>query len=379
MKKTGAIIILFIFGITLLSCKKSAEPDKEEDAGPDPAKNYVKGEKVSGSAGATLLLRADGTVRNVNYYTMTQPNLTGIIAVEGGFGHVLALKNDGTVWAWGSNNSKGELGDSSFTQPNGIVQVKGLTNVAAIAAGNKYSLALKNDGTVWAWGIDTTGQLGDSSMLARNYPVRVHDLNNVVSISAGFDHALAVKSDGTVWGWGNGTFSNLGTGAQLTEREPILVAGINGVSSVSAGCFFSLALKNDGTVWGWGYNNEGELGDGTTTMRSIPMQVTGMVNVRKISAGYQHSLALKNDSTIWAWGSNYYHAIGDGTGVTRTTAVQTNVISGVKEINAKWQGHSMAIDRDHILWAWGYNGSGQLGPKSNIGLGRSYPERVEEH
>jgi alpha-tubulin suppressor-like RCC1 family protein len=100
--------------------------------------------------------------------------------VAEGHGHSLALKNDGTVWAWGWNRD-GELGDGTTTQKNTPIQVVGkdgkgsLTGVKTIASGKSHSFAIKDDGTVWAWGRDRDGELGDGTRTNRNTPVQVKD------------------------------------------------------------------------------------------------------------------------------------------------------------------------------------------------------------
>src|SRR6185503_7429522 len=116
----------------------------------------------------------------------------------------LALKSDGTVWAWGTGDS-GQLGDGNFytTGNHGVatpVQVSGLTSVTAIAAGQDHSLALKSDGTVWAWGAGDSGQLGDGNFYTTGNhgvatPVQVSGLTTVTAIAVGDSHSLALKSD----------------------------------------------------------------------------------------------------------------------------------------------------------------------------------------
>jgi hypothetical protein len=128
--------------------------------------------------------------------------LTGVMAIAAGYYHTLALKKDGTVWAWGEN-AYGELGNGTNTDSNLPVQVSGLSGVTAIAGGEYHSLALKSDGTVWAWGDNSYAALGIKPYLPfSDVPVQVSGLTDVLAIAAGSNHSLALKKDGTVWAWG---------------------------------------------------------------------------------------------------------------------------------------------------------------------------------
>jgi alpha-tubulin suppressor-like RCC1 family protein len=142
-------------------------------------------------------------------------SLSGTATVAAGRFHNLALKDDGTVWAWGDDQF-GQLGDGGEVQPDpyaaplGPVQVGGLTGVTKIAAGLTHSLALKSDGTLWAWGDNSFGELGDGTTRAldwpdRSTPVKVSGLAGVVAIAGGYDQSLAVTGDGAVWAWGSNT------------------------------------------------------------------------------------------------------------------------------------------------------------------------------
>ncbi|MCL2786445.1 MAG: hypothetical protein FWD81_04410, partial [Methanomassiliicoccaceae archaeon] len=255
--------------------------------------------------------------------------------VSAGDHHSLALKEDGTVWAWG-RNGYGQLGDGTNAGKNRPVRVEvasgvPLTGVTAISAGDFYSLALTDDGRVWAWGYNNSSQLGDGTNTDRNRPACVEiapdtPLTGVTAISAGNAHSLALKNDGTVWAWGYNYYGQLGNGVSGTgarESRPVCVeiapdTPLTGVTAISAGNAHSLALKNDGTVWAWGYNNSSQLGDGTNTDRNRPVCVeiapdTPLTGVTAISAGGFHSLALTDDCKVWAWGYNDRGQLGDGT------------------------------------------------------------------
>ncbi|MDP3000959.1 MAG: hypothetical protein Q8N47_25985 [Bryobacterales bacterium] len=277
--------------------------------------------------------------------------LTGVLAVAGGANHSLALKSDGTVWAWG-NNAYGQLGDGGSTNRLTPVLVSGLTGVVAIAGGTYHSLALRADGTVWVWGI---GWLVDGNTTNRLTPVQVSGLTGVVAIAAGFSHGVALKSDGTVWAWGYNNNGQLGDGSTTNQATPVPVSGLTGVVAIAAGDYCSLAVKNGGAVRAWGNNYYGQLGDGTTTTRLTPVPVSGLSGVLAIAGGYNHSLAVKSGGTVWAWGSS-----GGG---QLLTPVQVGGLTGVVAI-AGGGGHSLALKSDGTVWAWGTNSFGQLGDGS---------------
>ena len=202
-------------------------------------------------------------------------NISGIMAVAAGGAHNLALKSDGTVWAWGFNYF-GQLGDGTMADGNVPVKVNNLSNVIAIAGGEWHSLALKADGTLWAWGDNRYGELGDGTNTDQSIPIQVKNLNGIIALTSGHSwHSLALRLDGTVWAWGNNYDGQLGDGTTENNRNtPVQVSGLNDITAVAVGTNgHSMALKSDGTVWTWGDNKYGQLGDGTTENKSTPVQV----------------------------------------------------------------------------------------------------------
>jgi alpha-tubulin suppressor-like RCC1 family protein len=166
----------------------------------------------------------------------------------------------------------------------------GLSDVINVAAGASHSLAVKTDGTVWAWGYNNYGQLGNNTTVQKNAPVQVSGLSGVTNVAAGESYSLALKRDGTVWAWGWNLFGQLGDNTTVDKSTPVQVSGLSDVIAVAAGYYHSLALKRDGTVWAWGYNGNGALGDGTTASSSTPVQVQGLGAVTLMAAGRFHSL-----------------------------------------------------------------------------------------
>ena len=209
------------------------------------------------------------------------------------------------------------------------VKVSGLANVVAIAGARDHTLALRGDGTVWAWGDNEFGNLGIGTTTNHSTPVQVQSLTNIVAIAGGRDHSLAVRSDGTVWSWGWNQYGQVGDGTKGNNRlRPVQVTGLTGVTRVSAGADHSMALTAAGVVWAWGQNNDGQLGDGTATNRSKPVSVTGVSGIVEIGNGRLHSLAVESDGSAWAWGLNSTGQLGDGTTTNRRTPVKIPGISG---------------------------------------------------
>lgn len=346
--------------------------------------------QVSGGGYHSIALKSDGTVWTwgSNQYGQlgngttedsivpTKVNeLEDVLAIVGGSFHNLALRSDGTVWAWGYN-THGQLGNGTTTSSTVPVKVSDLNNVTAIDAGKyfftknisyiypSHSLALKSDGTVWAWGYNWYGQFGNgTSTKSSAVPVQVSNLSDVTAIAVGGAHNLALKLDGTVWAWGYNWAGQLGNGTTTSSYLPIQVAGLSNIAAIACGYDHSLALKSDGTVWAWGYNVDGQLGIGNTKPSYIPEKISDFSDVVAIKGGGFHSLALKSDGTVWVWGSNSSGQLGNGKSGeanNSTTPIKVSNLSGIA-VAAGGLEHSLALKPDGTVWAWGYNGSGQLG------------------
>ncbi|MCL1898897.1 MAG: FG-GAP-like repeat-containing protein, partial [Micrococcales bacterium] len=203
--------------------------------------------------------------------------LTDVSAITAGYRTSMAKKTDGTmVWAWGFNEN-GQLGDGSTSHCQTPVQVQGLSGTAgALGEGGYHSMALKADGSVWTWGQNLFGQLGWGSISsAVTVPGEVQNLAGVVGIEAGYHHSLALKGNGSVWGWGDNVYGYLRLGISTGSREPAQASGLSNVTALSTLMFHVVAIKADGTVWAAGMNDYYQLGDGTVRDQHKYVQVRG--------------------------------------------------------------------------------------------------------
>jgi alpha-tubulin suppressor-like RCC1 family protein len=365
---------------------------------------------VWGGARGTIILKSDGTVwtwgANFNgklgiglaQATLARTTvpvevhgpgnvsyLNSIIAVMGGEIHNVALKSDGSVWAWGWN-AFGQLGDGTTNDAYTPVQV-GLGSIPPLASVTKlggrtyWNLAVKSDGTVWAWGMNQGGQLGNGTVNTTSgpqvlSPVQVDNsqaggaINGALQVSCGYTYGAALATNGTVWTWGTGPNGELGNGTTGSSYTPVPVTGLSNVTAISSGWKHILALKSDGTVWAWGKNFNGELGDGTTANRSNAVQVLNLTNIVAVSGGDYNSAALQSNGTVWKWGLNDVGELGNGTADTKNDAhpvpslVLTNKFgagfSNVVMVAAR-DYQNIAVKSDGSVWMWGANDQGQCG------------------
>ncbi|MCL2680326.1 MAG: hypothetical protein FWF11_02460, partial [Coriobacteriia bacterium] len=296
-----------------------------------------------------------------------------------GLFHSLAVKPDGTLWAWG-RNFEGQTGlESQYALQTVPAQVGTATNWKAVSAEGWYSLGIRTDGTLWAWGSNEHGQTGITG-LPTGYgsnqltPAQVGTATDWAQVSAGGGHSLAIRSDGTLWSWGNNSngVTGLGTTAGNTP-VPTQVGTDANWTAVSAGDWHSLALRADGTLWSWGANGNGATGLGTVSGdQTTPAQVGTATNWAAVSAGGAHSMAIRSDGTLWAWGWNFGGQVGIeglGTGwgaIHQTTPAQIGTATNWVQVSAGGN-HSHAIRSDGTLWAWGGSDEGETGLGIDIG------------
>ena len=315
-------------------------------------------------------------------------SLTGISLVGAGTSHSLAIKSsDGSVYGWGLNSS-GQLGDNSTTNRSYPVQAKTtatgnpvLTGIADIAGGASHTVALRSsDGTVWTWGSNASGQLGDGSTKSRQLADQVRTsssafLTGVATIAAGDNFSVAVKTDGTVWAWGDNSSGQIGIGSTQTQKYAVQVTlsgggGLTGVKRVECGATHVIAVKTDGSVWSWGNNTNGQLGNGTTTQAKNPVQVkinssTFFTGATAVAAGASHSVILKTDGSVYACGLNTSGQLSINSNTQQLYPIQSvsstgPVLANIVDLTCGAT-HTLVTKNDGTVSGAGLNSSGQVG------------------
>lgn len=240
--------------------------------------------------------------------------------VSAGYSQIIAIADDGSMWAWGLNRY-GELGTGNTINSSVPIQVGTDNDWVAISAGQgpqSFNLAQKADGTLWSWGRNSKGQLGDGTNIDKSSPVQIGSENDWISFSAGYGHALAVRANGTCWSWGGSNLFALGNtvgyGGSFDRNLPAQVGTDTNWLSVSAGDDYSLAMKTNRTVWGWGSNTGNPLGmvtaSGSIQYPTLRNSANNSGN-KDILAGGTHSFTTKlSNNLIVAYGSNVYGQSG---------------------------------------------------------------------
>ncbi|OAS15671.1 stalk domain-containing protein [Paenibacillus oryzisoli] len=284
--------------------------------------------------------------------------LNNVISIAAGSEHALAVKKDGTVWVWGDNLG-GQIGDgmqTSLETGSGKMvidnnralphQVEGLSNVVSVWGAWGKSYAIKDDGTLWAWG-GIYYKKPDGSTGTYTYPVQLR-FQNVSSISTGYgDNLVVLGKDGAVW--------------TLNQGAIVKIDGLSDITAIAAGGANSYALQKDGTVWAFGSSGQGVVAGQDTANKSAPQKVQGIQDIIDIRATAGGPLYLKKDGTVWTSGNNRGGQLGIGTYDNSDVPVQVNNLMKVTKIGAHGTGfRSLALREDGTLWSWGggYSGDG---------------------
>ena len=283
--------------------------------------------------------------------------------------HSAAIKTDGTLWMWGENQF-GNLGQNSGGDRSSPIQVPGTTWREVVEIFNNNIIATKTDNTLWSWGSNWQGALGQNGAGSADkssptqIPGTTWSTSNKHSISNGAGTCLAIKTDGTLWAWGGNNEGQLGQNepGSLDRSSPVQVGDDTTWAAVSAFTYANIATKTDGTLWSWGLNQNGQLGQNDRTHYSSPTQVGtdttwGILNT---SCSRYGVAAIKTDGTLWQWGKSTNGGMGIGNNASRSSPTQVPGTTW-KEVGIGDDGSRIAVKTDGTLWTWGDNAQGQGG------------------
>ncbi|CAB4122857.1 Regulator of chromosome condensation, RCC1 [uncultured Caudovirales phage] len=279
----------------------------------------------------------------------------------------------GNMWAWGSD-SYSALGDGGTTSVSSPIHIGSATDwkETTVFSGGWDGGAISTSGNLYVWGTNTFGQLGLGDISPRSVPTQLGPVTTWKQISFGggigpfsANFALAIRSDSSMWGWGSYNSYQLGNGLTIgNASSPVQVGNtLYNWKQLAAASGFGLAIDNSGSLWAWGYNGYGQLGQNDTITRSIPVPVGTLTTWTYVTASSSStsgsSYGLSSNGTLWAWGYNGSGQLGLGDTVDRS--VPTQVGTGGWRSIAAGIDHVVAVSASGKLFTWGNNPYGQLG------------------
>lgn len=327
---------------------------------------YAWGDNTAGNLG-------NGTTSSqTNAVAVTMPDKVTFVAIAAGANHVVALAADGDVYTWGSN-ATGQLGyeqGSIQTTPR-LVEALADKTAMAVAAGNGFSMALMQDGTVYTWGTNANGELGVSASEVASFrtspTVLGGNMENLyfIKISAGPSSAAAVTASGTVYLWGRNASGQLGT-SSVAKLLPFSPTSLTSCAEIALGESHSVALLSDGSIKNAGLNDKGQFGVGTTYDALCEFfraaNLTSPKPIVDVAAGTQHTVALSANGTVYTWGYNNQGQLGYSGSTTQTSPKAVTLGDGIVASSvAAAYNNSAIVTAEGRVYAFGANGSGQLG------------------
>ena len=310
---------------------------------------------------------AEGTGRS----NATSPILVGPkkdwTAATASMYNVMGISN-GKLYAWGKNvlglNGTGTadafLEAPPFTQVGALTDWSLLPNLGA----NKTMHAIKTDGTLWGWGMNTPssgggGLIGDGTTTDRSSPVQIGSLTTWASVKVGIFMGAALKTDGTLWTWGSGASGQTGQSTTSDTSSPVQIA--SGVASFSCSGDGGGFITTSNKLYTWGQNNTGQLGINLAAggSRSSPVPVGSLTDWSNVTINSSRTAAVKTDGTLWAWAGGFYGP-WNNSGVSYSSPIQIGsltdwavILDRPAQAGGTARNTSFCIKTDGTLWAWG--------------------------
>ena len=289
---------------------------------------------------------------------------TDWVDVALGDSHCLAIKSDGTLWAWGGNFDC-QLGDGTkITRPIPVLSIPG-NDWKQAAAGAAQSFALKNDGSLWAWGNNWSGQLGIGSIKESTNALQVGTSTNWTKIWAGGSQTVGLQADGSLWFWGSLTGSSKDTNKFLV---PTRISPDTNWLDVCFGYFTVFAIKSNGTLWSWGLKANFYTQTGDASMNSTPMQVGTETDWQSCasSPGCFYHILRKKDGSLWALDASEHRRVKPDSEYKPIPLRKINLQKDIVAFTAGGDNIGVVLTRDGEVWTWG-RVDGEHSPKDYFG------------
>lgn len=296
------------------------------------------------------------------------------VALSTGQAHMIALGDDGNLYAWGFNNH-GQLGIGSIVNdslPVMVTKPTGVTSWTAIACGAFHNIAIGSDQNVYVWGYNNQGQLADSSLTDKLVPTQVALPNSVkvLAVSASNNACLVLASDNALYAWGKNGNGQLGTGTTTDHSTPVAVTLPSGVVpvAISSGGYFNSCIAADGNIYSWGQANNGQIGNGSTSPSNVLIPTmankpSGVTKWNSYATGASFVFAIGDNGNLYAWGFGGTGEMGNGTATTNNlTPIMPSLPAGVIPVQVAASHNSgFVLDNINNIYSWGRNIEGQLG------------------
>lgn len=297
-----------------------------------------------------------------------------------GTSHSGGIDLDEKLFMCGENRS-GQLGNGNTTDYSSPVQVGSLTTWASLATGGDTSAgvtqATKTDGTIWSWGEGALGRLGDGTTVDKSSPVQIGSLTdwsdgiqsyeNNARVSIGNRNSLIIKSDGTMWSWGNFYKGAGGDGTTVDKSSPVQIGSTKIWVTCKAGTGCCIAIDSDGKLYTWGRGSNYATGQGSETDTCVPTQVGSASNWAWASLLGSSGAAINTDGKLYVWGSNFDGQLGlgdSGGGTNRSEPTQVGSLTDWKYIEVTII-QMMAVKTDGTFWSWGSGHVNEGNPRNN--------------
>ena len=270
--------------------------------------------------------------------------IDGVSAAELGGGTSAIIKTDGSLWMWGGG-VYGQLGNGSMESSSEPVRV--LDDVAQVSLGQRHAAARKTGGSLWLWGDDSYGQLGTSMPNSSSHsaePLKVMD--GVVDVSCGILYTMAVTEDGCLWAWGIDIPVGFGDYSSQRSSEPIKI--MDNVADVDCGDNFAAIIRTDGSLWVSNIQMDPESGAEPENLLE-PVKVFD--DIAAVSCGSRHIAVLLDDGSLWAWGNNEYGQMGN-TDIGSEIYTPAKIQDGVVDVSCGPLS-TMVLKSDGSIWISG--------------------------